>query len=53
VIKRLLRQVEATEPLEALGIMTELISELRMGEEGQEGFGAFLEKRDPFWRDRP
>lgn len=52
-IKQLLRQVEATEPLEALGIMTELISELRVGEEGQEGLGAFLEKRDPSWRARP
>lgn len=52
VIKQLLRQVEATEPLEALGIMTELIAELRVGQEGQEGLGAFLEKRDPSWRER-
>ncbi len=49
-IKELLRQVEATEPMEALGLMTQLIAELRMGEEGQEGLGAFLEKREPFWR---
>jgi methylglutaconyl-CoA hydratase len=48
--KDALRQVEATEPMEALGIMTQLIAELRVGEEGQEGLGAFLEKRDPFWR---
>ena len=50
-IKALLRQVEATEPLEALGLMTGLIAELRKGEEGQEGLGAFLEKRAPGWRD--
>ena len=49
-IKEALRQVEATEPMEALGIMTQLIAELRIGEEGQEGLGAFLEKRAPFWR---
>lgn len=49
-IKKALRQVEATEPMEALGIMTQLVAELRIGEEGQEGLGAFLEKREPFWR---
>lgn len=49
-IKRLLRDVEATEPLEALGLMSPLIAELRTGEEGQEGLGAFLEKREPAWR---
>jgi methylglutaconyl-CoA hydratase len=49
-IKELLRQIEATEPMEALGIMTQLIAELRVGEEGQEGLGAFLEKREPYWR---
>ena len=49
-IKEVLRQVEATEPMEALGIMTQLIAELRVGEEGQEGLGAFLEKREHFWR---
>ena len=51
-IKALLRQVEATEPMEALGLMTGLIAELRTGEEGQEGLGAFLEKREPRWRNR-
>jgi hypothetical protein len=30
--------------------MTQLIAELRVGEEGQEGLGAFLQKRVPFWR---
>jgi methylglutaconyl-CoA hydratase len=51
-IKEALRQIEATEPMEALGIMTQLIAELRVGEEGQEGLAAFLEKREPFWRSR-
>jgi methylglutaconyl-CoA hydratase len=50
-IKGLLRQIEATEPLEALGLMTGLIAELRTSEEGQEGLGAFAEKREPRWRD--
>jgi methylglutaconyl-CoA hydratase len=49
-IKMLLRQVEATEPMEALGLMIGLLAELRAGEEGQEGLGAFLEKREPRWR---
>lgn len=52
-IKQLLRQIEATEPMEALGIMTGIIAELRVGEEGQEGLGAFLEKREPSWREHP
>src|ERR671916_1179868 len=46
-IKEALRQVEATEPMGALGIMTQLIAGVRGGEEGQEGLGAFLEKREP------
>jgi methylglutaconyl-CoA hydratase len=50
-IKALLHQVEATEPMEALGLMTGLIAELRTSEEGQEGLGAFLEKREPRWRN--
>src|SRR5215207_1815318 len=50
-IKALLHQVEATEPLEALGLMTGLIAELRTSTEGQEGLGAFLEKREPRWRN--
>ena len=49
-IKEALRQIEATEPMEALGIMTRLIAELRVGEEGQEGLAAFLERREPLWR---
>lgn len=50
-VKRLLREIEAVEPLEALGIMSRLIAELRTGEEGQEGLEAFLEKREPRWRE--
>jgi methylglutaconyl-CoA hydratase len=50
-VKELLRQIEATEPMEALGLMTNRIAELRIGEEGQEGLGAFLEKREPRWRE--
>ena len=52
-IKELLRQVEATEPMEALGLMTNRIAELRIGEEAQEGLGAFLQKREPHWREGP
>jgi methylglutaconyl-CoA hydratase len=50
-IKALLHQIEATEPLEALGLMTRLIAELRTSEEGQEGLGAFLDKREPRWKN--
>jgi methylglutaconyl-CoA hydratase len=50
-IKELLRQVEATEPMEALGLMTNRIAELRIGEEAQEGLGAVLQRREPRWRE--
>jgi len=50
-IKALLRRLETTEPMEAPGLTSRVISELRTGEEGQEGLAAFLEKRDPGWRD--
>ena len=49
-IKALLRRLETTEPMEAPGLTSRVISELRTGEEGQEGLAAFLEKRDPAWR---
>ena len=49
-VKALLRQLETVEPMDAPGLMSRLISELRTGEEGQEGLAAFLEKRDPRWR---
>lgn len=49
-VKALLRQLETVEPMDAPGLMSRLIGELRSGEEGQEGLAAFLEKRDPHWR---
>jgi methylglutaconyl-CoA hydratase len=49
-IKALLRRLETTEPMEAPGLTSRVISELRTGEEGQEGLAAFLEKREPGWR---
>jgi methylglutaconyl-CoA hydratase len=49
-IKALLRRLETTEPMEAPGLTSRVISELRTGEEGQEGLAAFLEKREPRWR---
>jgi methylglutaconyl-CoA hydratase len=49
-IKGLLRRLETTEPMEQPGLTARVISELRTGEEGQEGLAAFLEKRDPRWR---
>lgn len=49
-LKALLRRLETTEPMEAPGLTARVISELRTGEEGQEGLAAFLEKREPRWR---
>ena len=49
-VKALLRRLETTEPMEAPGLTARVISELRTGEEGQEGLSAFLEKREPHWR---
>ena len=49
-LKGLLRRLETTEPMEAPGLTARVISELRSGEEGQEGLAAFMEKRDPRWR---
>jgi methylglutaconyl-CoA hydratase len=49
-IKALLSRLETTEPMEAPGLTTRVISELRTGEEGQEGLAAFMEKREPGWR---
>lgn len=52
-VKMVLREIEAVEPMDAPALMSNVISELRVGEEGQEGLGAFLEKREPRWRGRP
>lgn len=49
-VKGLLRRLETTEPMEQPGLTARVISELRTGEEGQEGLAAFLEKREPRWR---
>ena len=49
-IKALLRQLETVEPMDAPGLMSRVISELRVGDEGQEGLAAFLEKRSPRWK---
>jgi methylglutaconyl-CoA hydratase len=48
--KRLLREIWGSSPDEAAETTARLIAELRTGEEGQEGLGAFLEKREPGWR---
>ncbi len=49
-MKALLHRLETTEPMEAPGLTARVISELRTGEEGQEGLSAFLERREPRWR---
>jgi len=49
--KALLRELRDAAPGEATEIMAWRIAELRTGEEGQEGLGAFLEKREPAWRE--
>ena len=48
--KALLRELRNADPGEATEILARRIAELRTGEEGQEGLGAFLEKREPAWR---
>ncbi len=50
-IKRLIREVEDAAPdLEAVAELTiPVISRLRASEEGQEGMGAFFDKRRPAW----
>jgi methylglutaconyl-CoA hydratase len=50
VTKALLRDLRDADPGEATEIMARRIAELRTGEEGQEGLGAFLEKREPSWK---
>lgn len=51
VIKALLRELGEATPEEATELMAHRIADLRTGEEGQEGLGAFIEKREPFWRE--
>jgi methylglutaconyl-CoA hydratase len=52
VTKALLRDLRDVDPGEATEIMARRIAELRTGEEGQEGLGAFLEKREPSWKQQ-
>lgn len=49
--KALLRELREADPEEATDITARRIAELRTGEEGQEGLGAFLEKREPAWKE--
>jgi methylglutaconyl-CoA hydratase len=49
--KALLRELRDAASGEATEITARRIAELRTGEEGQEGLGAFLEKREPAWRE--
>lgn len=49
--KALLRELRDAVPSEVTEITARRIAELRTGEEGQEGLGAFLEKRKPAWRE--
>jgi methylglutaconyl-CoA hydratase len=49
--KALLRELREAAPDEVKEITARRIAELRTGEEGQEGLGAFLEKRKPAWRE--
>lgn len=47
--KILLRELRDAAPGEVTEIMVRRIAQLRTAEEGQEGLGAFLEKRKPGW----
>ncbi|MGB3634551.1 MAG: enoyl-CoA hydratase-related protein [Rubrobacteraceae bacterium] len=50
--KALLRELREAASDEVTEIMARRIAELRMGEEGQEGLAAFLEKRQPAWIEK-
>ena len=49
--KGLLRELRETTSDEATEVTARRIAELRTGEEGQEGLAAFMEKREPTWRE--
>lgn len=49
--KGLLRELRDAAPGEVTEITARRIAELRIAEEGQEGLGAFLEKRKPAWME--
>lgn len=48
--KRLVADVAGRPPADCLEETARLIADIRASEEGREGLGAFLEKRDPAWR---
>ncbi|CAA9462056.1 MAG: hypothetical protein AVDCRST_MAG25-1005 [uncultured Rubrobacteraceae bacterium] len=50
--KALLRGIGNAAPVEVTRITARRIPESRTGEECQEGLGAFLEKREPVWREK-
>ena len=47
--KALLRDLDALEPKQIAKRTTNLIADLRVSPEGQEGIKSFLEKRKPNW----
>ncbi len=49
--KALLREIRDAASERVTEITARRIAELRTGEEGQEGLEAFLEKREPAWRE--
>ena len=49
-VKGLLRELREASPEEATELMARRIAELRTGAEGQEGLGAFIQKRESSWR---
>ncbi|MCC2636508.1 MAG: gamma-carboxygeranoyl-CoA hydratase [Moraxellaceae bacterium] len=50
--KALLRRVAAASSPELAAYTTELIASLRTSQEGQEGLGAFFDKRQPAWQQK-
>lgn len=50
--KALLRKVAAATSPDIAAYTTELIASLRTSQEGQEGLGAFFEKRQPAWQQK-
>ena len=51
MVKELIRHVPLMSEEEAREFTAKMIAELRISEEGQEGFTAFLEKRKPKWAE--
>jgi methylglutaconyl-CoA hydratase len=53
VAKHLATEVAGLQPREAMALTAETIATKRTDPEGQEGLGAFLEKRRPDWMLEP